>query len=1481
VGTGTDPWLSTTEPTWLDFGPVHDASETTPENYPGRRVDLGNISNLAPDGAFVNLFNLRDEQAGFNATPWEMRGDSRNLTGPNQAYELTLFDPDNSVVNRGTVPDFMVAIPGNELSSQAETRPFYWTSRQVGAHRPVGDPSRGHGDNDYTPYQWADADGDKAYEARWFELVIDRDPSDDTWNDIFTRQGDLRYFIAATVRDLSALVNVNTATDGTLDPDLVEPSGITPAQIDLRRMLTLVDQTRDLGTMQSVGEGYTGLTDGTTDNYGLYTEAEAFQIGDRAYDALRFALSEGVMPDVLSRGPDNPGYDGLVSAAGDDPNEVNREFFFDGFYGSNGTGRTDFYNTIANLDPLAGAVWDADLGGGHYRTSPLFGLDSLEELLTFRRINDPRRTSRLELAMHGRGNYPAGDDLAGFGPLRSDRMNESASFFAATPVGDIAGRTSQFLAHSIMDVRGRLTTLSGHRPIFGADLPTPTELFTAADDVARNNLTQLAPVDMRTPLVVRPQGTMPPDRGLLVETDELFRLYADALLPWSDMTDAWTDDQLATLAYAGNTTQVFGPELALRIAAHMAVNMTDIADDDHEPTRRSLLVDFSRRSDFVNASDGNGVATDVEPALPYTLLELPEARLATTDTDLVDGPAGYGRAINVFGIEAQPFITMAGTMVVYSDVPTAFGGPVTESAGPPPVPPTGPSNTLVPNLDTTFNVANPDFLFEALAVELTNPFDEPIELAEDEFSGGPGAPGGFTYYLQFGDLYFRLTDHNHTSPATALRRGFTLAPGESRTVFCMSLTPTQVLARLNAASGGAIAPANLSAWIEAQFGADAVLMWPMGSGGGTTVTADLVNGAPLPTGDIGSLAGGMIGILSEATDLPDRDVVRLWYAVRPETIAGNPTVNTPTTETDLINDPDTDVLIDRLRVPTAGLLTDVRNTGGEQDITGATAAPDNMGDNTGLTITQWAMIRRSDDPDAASFASSDYRGTLPAWAFEPVDNGGDIPRPSEQDPIADNAAAFAIGDFTTMGNHGGTTLGDWYTTTLSALPSDTILPLIVDNPADRSTDLVANINAGARIEHRLTSGTASTISVARLADLLLPMGIGPMHDPGPDLTITTDDRWLTLSEAIAIASNLEDAAAATPFADLDGFYKGLGDSALFFGQLVVDDFVPFYDMDMDGAYMLGTDVPRGLRITPAMRIVQSAVGFTNEQASLIRPAFGTLNINTASLETLRSLPMLSPPVGIDDALAAAFNTAYSSNQMWWWDNVVPFSPGARRGEQTIDSDIAATLVGYRDRRRLITRSTDVSPLPVNASTLDFLNAGVFADDGPPGYDTMDTGRGTAINLIGTTELPGIRSIGELLAIRDFNAPPEHSIDSLIEEDGDIIVPGVAGTLYDDGSGVLVGDGILAGGGTTAAIDYDQQFAIANSVFNTISIGSDYYAVWFLIHGYSEEDTKVDPTDPLVPTVARRFLMVMDRSGVIRRGDAPKIVLFREVPVALP
>jgi len=80
-------------------------------------------------------------------------------------------------------------------------------------------------------------------------------------------------------------------------------------------------------------------------------------------------------------------------------------------------------------------------------------------------------------------------------------------------------------------------------------------------------------------------------------------------------------------------------------------------------------------------------------------------------------------------------------------------------------------------------------------------------------------------------------------------------------------------------------------------------------------------------------------------------------------------------------------------------------------------------------------------------------------------------------------------------------------------------------------------------------------------------------------------------------------------------------------------------------------------------------------------------------------------------------------------------------------------------------------------------------------------------------------------------------------------------------------------------DYDEQLTIANAVMNMIDTRSDVFCVWFVVHGYLPTDVEgLADDEPMVPSIARRYIMIVDRSNVVRLGEKPKILLFQEVPL---
>ena len=163
-------------------------------------------------------------------------------------------------------------------------------------------------------------------------------------------------------------------------------------------------------------------------------------------------------------------------------------------------------------------------------------------------------------------------------------------------------------------------------------------------------------------------------------------------------------------------------------------------------------------------------------------------------------------------------------------------------------------------------------------------------------------------------------------------------------------------------------------------------------------------------------------------------------------------------------------------------------------------------------------------------------------------------------------------------------------------------------------------------------------------------------------------------------------------------------------------------------------------------------------------------------------------------------------------------------------------------------------------------------------------RQTISGIDGLRPTPGFGSLGEVFAVTiDQQAlgrangnletlHPQLSIQQLANDQ--LNLDGVSDSI-------VAMDPQLFNGDTNGVTidDYAENLAIADGILNMISVRSDYYAVWFVVHAYQEADVaNLKPEDPLVPSIAKRFVMVVDRTNVKHPGDTPKIVFLREVPM---
>lgn len=1482
--TGTDPWLAMPEPTLLNFDAAALDNESEPANYWRERLDWGQISNIAPDGMFVNLFNLR---GNFDATHAEMRG---RTTGA----QLTLYETAD-LSQRGATTDY-----GGQVvdTFSRDAIPAQLSTRQRAAVHPGFDPNYGPDQGLHLLYQWADADGDGILDSRWFEFVEDRDPNDNFLVNLLNPDPNYRYFFAARITDLSARVNVNTATDATLPPERLDPFGLTPAAVDLRGLLTYEHFYSDVrndfdgsggqygfGPDRHVQPNYPGAPDELDpQNYAQYTTDNAYFAGEKAYDALRTYLDLGITPGGR--------YQGLVNA--DTTGNVNREFSLDqanvnpywnayGKLGGDPLVPTSHYEFFAGYG-LSGGTGDLTGGNSPSGVFRPFGIDALEDLLTFGSANDDRRLSTLEVALDGRANP---DDVTGapdaftlaerFGPLRSSRstdLERTRLFQNRLNIQFI----DEAKAALYTDLRQRLTTISGARPI------RPTAILAERD--GRNFV---VPADR---FALDNDEDLKRTRDNLFDTASgLYRFYADALAPWSglfiDGASVWdvgNAPEHATLFYGHR-----GPHLAVRTAAHLAINMRDAYDVGDASTVRTLVLNGS---DSFRNNELNDVSRS--PLYPWQLLDLDEtnASLASRLPDLTSNPiAGVPDAVNVFGIEAQPFLVEAASFSMYTDTPEALGGD--DDTGE-----TRLNGQVVyrrtPSIDGRVPDGgndNPDFIFSALVFQLHNPFDESITL-----SGNPTDDGDITtarrdlYYIQYGDLYFKLVNIEG-----GVEQDVTLGGGETRTFYVLSQHLQNIAERIHTITGDADYGARaledevtrFDNWLDRQFGDEAVQIARFEP---TTGQAEIPAETDSTTDTVDLQEG------SES----DRRVVRLWRVEKPEEDALNGGLEVQGLDESGTNPNviENDTLIDRLREPdgaphtpvldrelpsSAGPLGAIENADKGPEPPDPNASPDNRGQS----ITRYGVIRRNADPSAGNLDGVPL-GALGAYLVEVKDQSVDGHNEADDDG---SGSDLEISDFS--GVVGADTLDELLSDQTGSNLADRLVPTLTLDAQKKADDPRIGLNVQEMPDNRggfsyedlypdahldnSQFNDANGISTARVADILLPLGIGPFQVPDPAYHGGDEDvEWTTLSEALAMALNYdlpETADAQSVYAGAFNAPINSGDPEILLdrGQLQIDAFVPFFDADDNGRFdpTLDADDRRwGLGVPIAATLLDNFQALERRFGSLTTPTFGQLNINTVSRETARAIPGLSP----------GSETGPDGVARWWWDNDV-------HGQR---SDIATTLVAYRDRLSMYPRA--VNPANYAGSLINFrdwwdadLQNRFPAQSGfAPGTIEAalagERSRAGAAGVAALHETPGFRSVGELLLLRDFgyvnNEPGyqfPHDIDRL-SADGDAIdEPGVESVGYEDEFGNLQPDEIED--------DYDERLVLANAALASASVRSDYFVAWFIVHGYRESDVNgLGRNDPLVPSIARRFMMVVDRSNVVSPGDRPRILLFKEVPL---
>ncbi|MFA6045275.1 MAG: hypothetical protein WC718_09840 [Phycisphaerales bacterium] len=1653
----TTPWLASTEPTFLDYdGNGPSDSSNPPRTYLDVR-DWAQISNFAPDGRFVNLVNLRNN---FTASHDVM-------SGVNGGKAPTLLDATGAST---TMTDF-----GANIDAAV---PAFFTARQRGAFVPVGFNPGGKkpGDDDYLGNQWADTDGDGMFDARWFELVDGRS-ANSLSSLLNTDSGNYRYFFAARAIDLSSLVNVNTAGDSFAAPTGTAPWGVSPADVDLRRLLMLVDSYQNFAGGPTPG-GYDVLftKSNETDYSGNYAgdapydEDNAFFAGSGAYTALRLAIASGTTPPrVATLGgtgaailadyirpmqPFNPNmiqvYTGFYSVfvGLGDPNsnaDIGKWQVWDFQSPAASETAANLLGAERRLNYyILGAAGSDDvyrLDANKYQARGRFGMDSLQELLTYRALNNPDVTSPLEATLSGRNgvaltNYPSAP-LPGSGRLSPTRSNRSLEE-ELPGYNTINSSNVEFVRTQLQfasDARQRLTTISGGRQFRSVAGVTPGVLQDAE-----------LKIDARAAVVNE-------------DVRLLFRGFADALALDSDRPNAWTPHmsagalpQLDTLFYGYR-----GPEAALHIAAHMAVNLKDMNDTDTDPSVYALQTQKpatggTSQGDMLVATDSalpldqqvlnsgvyglNAMNQPRPNNLTLTVGTGSRQRLAPTPADLDSAPI-----TKIYGVEPQPFVTAVASFTVYYDTPRT-STPPGDDDGSAATPPTGPKEITI-NGDPVDS--NPDFLYRVIAFQLTNPFDTAITLSSGipgTFSGaGPGDispyynynPNGGVdvsldrdksfYYIEYGGQYFKVVSMDQPQFVDAATASTLNNQGK----------PSRV-------AGSA---AELGHYVDDSMsnnGSEIVTLTPITIPAGKTVVlctmsrelpsriydrikgigADITSRAINAPSDIKPLVGRAMGYGDPDVDLyfiPKVDALNDWKMVLANSntssnavfSAGNAPVNLYRTvregvdpvsgqpvgdaKHDLprqipastpfwdgmhfpVNDTNpnmayapnnmaNDQLVDRL-IPPTGFDIDRKMPTGDTPIQNSGSGDNIVSDGFTIMIAN-AAIR------PASPSGTLPPGALPGYCLQPkyvndwnvmVNDGygpatAVRPRRSNFNPSGDPIVAFRGGsksfvEFKRAMKSNDSRIKDQpypkIRSTADARATVPGFPQVGDathrpNPAIAETaTAMVNANLPVAFSSRQGAGLsayrtnlppANQVSTLRLADLLLPLGVGPEYTPYKpgagatryNLALPADAKlaWTTLSEALASAMGY-DMLTPPAGAESDPIFlfaprQTAGQTTLIFdrGGLRLDDYVPFVDTTTDGEFTTGAEFRVGLELPLAFNILDTFIT-TPASQSRDRAIPGLINVNTAPLAVLRLVPGLAPlpyAAGIMDP---------TGNPYWWRDSATspstpPEVPPAGLNNTTMPgtlADIASTVAAYRDKQTIWRRrgsavgapgsygtsglagfvsfpEVNLSGQPVMPSSIDFNDRMMYST--LAGRTEMNEigwtrgGAGMPTRLSGMSELPGMRSVGELLAARNWDPTDPTSrarpfnID-FMAYDGTL----PAGQL-NSARGFETGAPTDAAAYGTPAntnsyvgkakpVSTRERLLLANVAMNSLSTRSDYFAVWFMVNGYKKADVAVGGDDniPMIPSIQRRFLLVLDRSNVTRQGDKPKVLLFKELPV---
>lgn len=1453
--TASDPFLATTEPTWINRGFANlPGTMPSPFQLLGRQRDWGHMSIISPNGLPVNLANLRGNwsaASGFPERPY-------NAPPLMMSDWLHTWTRANDTVGYGATPNVTRA-PNTPAGTDLYNSPAYWSNDCLETFRPVTwNPGKYYpGDVRFMGNMLGDADGDGFYDSRWQELVDVSDPARPIHLLPGGTGGGVRWFIAPRIVDLSSLVNVNVGTSFAVPPDVENPAGLTPSDVDLERLLTTADARQYFGVDPAAHYVMGNMTYSAN-------PLDITNAGRWAFAGILEGRATGLVETI-----DNPYVDqagtGLTSPVWLADMGVQRT----GGAPALGAVTRKLLYTLGGKDPEDGQLrTPAGTTANHYLKQPGgYGMADERELRIWGGVNDPSVNARIE-ATSASLAFSSIPNNALMNPFRFGRdlvtdRDAGLNLAPANMAGTGADAVPRAMAQYFTDARHLLTTISGARPLAYTLVGQPLNAgASAARTITEAELRVDVDTLLQNALAMNTQAQNTARRVYpLSAANSLFSNYAIALSPFlgsvginapsqSLWNEADTGNNLRNLSlsfggvtYNSATTgtdvgetvnPLFKgrvPIIGVRTAAHLAINAMAARDNtkfnaastqpDNRPMAATVLLDEGQR---------NTVSTGVYPG-PGNVQRFPfwhpagTARLGGAETashtafgtstsdikaftfDLNGGQPGTIQrlagsagsagmtngehyAVNVFAAQPQPFVTAAVSFDMYYDAPGPQGGDSmassrTDIQGEWIVRnPGDPANNIPPILESLgitikgdVSLANPDFMMETVAFQVTNPFDVPLTLGD--------ATGGFSYYFEFAGKFYDARPYDAMgNPINAV---VTIQPRESLCFYILSQDPANITSRWRRAE-----PA-----VNTLPGAgnDAVTSWIKKQLTVTTGGGDVYRTMEITPSDPNNRppAAALHQSLASSPTSDDNKVVKLWRVVLDrsagETIATNKTEN--------------DYLVDRLHDPSFGTGARAalyRRLNTDHNRFNVPAGPEptdapyyngsNQMENIGYAITMFGAVRRRTDPSGGPLPGQQANtttGVMPAWCLEARDGNG-FTAPANARNVTDANTGFpnssitgsvGVTDFTGH-KWGGSSfrnmiingVGQGYTTA-SVHPATRRgvgaagAGAMGDDRNDKITVDLAGIDwiaGGKQMQlpvyprrSTVAGDTVVTLPPLRPADLLMPWAIGPYQygdiDPvaigAANYHAVEDARHTTLSEAMALGLN---------------YSRGTDDKTYEFqiGQVLdrchlpLDRQVPFNDANSNGVWdynsgnadpFIANGVPFALNILDRFR--------TSRYGSVDSAVPGVININTAPLSVLRMLPFLTP------ASAHVFNTDNAAFQNHWMNSTTtgPFALKLTNETGTTNNaaslwanneqwDLAATLVAYRDQLAVIARGQQGDESGNSRRYVDFSRgtATVSGNDGNE-FDTpagKHTGRAFMNNVVNARQDRGFQTAGEVL-----------------------------------------------------------------------------------------------------------------------------------------